>query len=171
MTKSGCCWHQFSDYIIRNNKPFPIKIVEEKYESYFVQNKIKEWNNGKYSTKIENIFFPDELEKNIVLRVLLENGKTLYLLNSNGDNLYYFYTNNNLIEMMYSDVFFYSKKNNSISFTNKDATYKIFNNKLKVDFKNKVSTILFSDSKQKGNISDIYQIFKEKNVQNLEITD
>src|SRR5690606_17578389 len=28
MTKSGCCWHQFSEFKVENNKPFPIRIEE-----------------------------------------------------------------------------------------------------------------------------------------------
>jgi len=30
-TKSGCCWHQFSEYKVENNKPVVIKIIEEGY--------------------------------------------------------------------------------------------------------------------------------------------
>jgi hypothetical protein len=29
MTKSGCCWHQYSEFKVKDNKPYPIKIIEE----------------------------------------------------------------------------------------------------------------------------------------------
>jgi len=29
MTKSGCCWHQVSEYIVENNNPKAISIVED----------------------------------------------------------------------------------------------------------------------------------------------
>jgi hypothetical protein len=45
MTKSGCCWHQFSDYIIENNKPKAIRILEddEQHEPYSIIN-VQTWN-------------------------------------------------------------------------------------------------------------------------------
>jgi hypothetical protein len=171
MTKSGCCWHQFSDFIIKNNVPIPIKIVEEQYVFNYLENKIEEWNNGKHIVKNENIFLPDDSKDQIILKFPVDNGKILYLINSDEGILYYFFTCNNLIELMYSDQFFYSKKEDTLSFTNKNSTYKIFNNRIEIDHKNKIKTLTLKDKERKGNVSDVFQIFKEKKLENLEITD
>ena len=171
MTKSGCCWHQFSEFVVKNNKPVPIKIVEQKYEGDYLVNKIEEWKNGKHTVRIENQLLIDDLQDNIVLKAVLENGKTLYLLKSNGDYLFYYFTDNDLIELMYSDKFFYSKSDNAVQFTNDDATYKIFNDRIEIDYKNKIKTAKFAKEGRLGNVSDVYQTFKEKALENLEIVD
>jgi hypothetical protein len=31
MTKSGCCWHQYSDFIVKNNNPKKVRVVTEEY--------------------------------------------------------------------------------------------------------------------------------------------
>lgn len=61
MTKSGCCWHQFSEFKIKNNKPIPIKIIERGVamngltEDYVEKNRIgNELVEKKYRYLVED---------------------------------------------------------------------------------------------------------------------
>jgi hypothetical protein len=94
----------------------------------------------------------------------------MYLIKTENNNLYYFFTKKNGdIELMYHDIFLYSKKENSLSFGIGNIKYKIFNNKIEVTV-DKSKTIINADvNTRKNNISNIYNTFKNENIQNLEI--
>ncbi len=173
MTKSGCCWHKFSHYKFQGGKLILFKSVEESFESIFAVQKITERKNGKMLT-VTKRFLPENTFKDddIFLSYELENTKQLYLLKNFKNKLHYFFTKNDgEVELDFDGIFFYSKKENSLSFENKGAFYKIYNNRIEVSFKNKITVFKANVKTRQGNMSGIYVFFKEKNIENLEIVD
>lgn len=171
MTKSTCCWHQYSDFIIKNGKPFLIYQLEEQSEPYFITNSIKKWNGSQYIFYSEKKMDEDEY-KNAIFRFQADNGKYVVLNVSENSKLqYYFLNKNKQIELFQSDIFFYSKSNNSISFETDSASYIIYNNRIEVTYDSKTSTIKADVKTRRNNISDFYAIFKESGIENLEVVD
>jgi CRISPR/Cas system-associated endoribonuclease Cas2 len=41
MTKSGCCWHQYSTFVVEDNKPKVVEIIEEVANSVEKDSEIK----------------------------------------------------------------------------------------------------------------------------------
>ncbi|MGO4710403.1 hypothetical protein AB4Y90_15130 [Chryseobacterium sp. 2TAF14] len=171
MTKSGCCWHQYSDFIIKNGDPFLIKQSEEELNisGLYFETSVKEWKN-KYITYKYKTIAADIISDYILVSYTLENNKRMYLIKTENNNLYYFFTKKNGdIELMYHDIFLYSKKENSLFFGIGNIKYKIFNNRIEVTV-DKSKTIINADvNTRKNNISTIYNTFKNENIQNLEI--
>ena len=171
MTKSGCCWHQYSDFIIKDNSPFLISEVEEQLHpnGLMFEVSFKEWKNGKYIESTENL--PALEDQKILLSYQLSGGKKMVLFMYENELQYFFLNSKGFIELHYNGTFVYSKKENSLSFENNDAQYKIFNNKIIVKHSGKSTTLSSILKSKKGNISEVYQEFKEKNIKNLEIVD
>ncbi|MCB2408144.1 XAC2610-related protein [Hymenobacter lucidus] len=49
MTKSGCCWHEWSEFIVRNNKPFLVRRVTDQMTQYpFSEHSEEVWNGSRY---------------------------------------------------------------------------------------------------------------------------
>ena len=169
MTKSGCCWHQYSDFIIKNNKPFLVREVEEQLHpnGLMLNISFKEWKDGKYIESTENL--PALENQKELLSYQLSGGKRLILFMNEDELNYFFLSSKGFIELHYDGTFFYSKKENSLSFENNEAQYKIFNNKIIVKDKGKSTTLSAISKSKKGNISAVYQEFKEKNIKNLEV--
>lgn len=175
MTKSGCCWHQYSDFMIKNNKPFLIHQVEESVNNsglYFEQN-IMDWEKGKKVTSYKDFLMNDkDLQLRILVSYTLQNGKKMSLLLSNDNHIYYFLSKkNNEIELKFNEKFYYSKKENSVSFNNASAYYTVYNDKIEVSYKGKKTIFSAITETRKKNISEIYNQFKLNNTENLEITD
>ncbi|MBO6184462.1 MAG: hypothetical protein J6O88_07185 [Chryseobacterium sp.] len=173
MTKSGCCWHQYSDFIIKNGKPFLVKQSEEALDAsgLYFETTVIEWKN-KYTTHKYQTIATDIIPDNILTSYTLENNKKMYLIKTEAKDIYYFFTKKNGdIELKYRDIFFYSKKENSLSFGSGNIKYKIFNDRIEVTVNN-VKTIINAKTKtRKNNISDIYNTYKSESLDNLEIVD
>lgn len=171
MTKSGCCWHKSSDYSIKNGKLFLIKSTEESYDGNTVTNLIKEWKNGKYITRKETQLPAADIHKdNILLHYEILNGKKLFIIKNGDNSISYFFTRgSNKVELMFEGNFFYSKSKNTLSFENNDAVYTIHNNKVVVNTGGKTYVLEAKSNSQTGNLSKIYMLFKENNIENLEI--
>lgn len=171
MTKSGCCWHQYSDYIIKDRKPFLIKQAEEALDGsgLYFETSVQEWKNKYIVYKYQTIA-SDIISDYILTNYEVENGKKMYLIKTENNQLYYFFTKKNGdIELMYRDEYFYSKKENSLSFGSGKIAYKIFNDRIEVTV-NKAKTIIYADvNTRKNDISDVYNTFKNDNIQNLQI--
>ncbi len=54
ITKSGCCWHQFSTFKVVNNIPEPILVIEKDAMNipYYTET-ITEWNNSEKTRRVE----------------------------------------------------------------------------------------------------------------------
>jgi hypothetical protein len=132
MTKSGCCWHQFSTFNVVNNKPTPIKIVEEEMSpagitwNYVAQNLIK----GKMVTSTYKMLALEVAKDDVVLSFKFENKKKMQLFKS-GTILYYSFTDaNDKIELLYHDLFHYSILENNLTFTHHNTAYIIYDDKI-----------------------------------------
>lgn len=129
MTKSGCCWHQYSVFKVENNKPVPIKIIERGFspngltEDYVEENRIGDTLvQTKYSYLVEE---NDIIE---VYSMNFDNGKkmSVYRAFAFQDYLFYVFTDkDSKIELLYRDEFVYDKKENTLIFLNKEVEYKI----------------------------------------------
>lgn len=127
MTKSGCCWHQFSEFMVQNNKPVAIKIVEESYHptgimwDYVENNRI----NGKMVETHYSLYDNEGEMENLIYYFEFNNGKKMRLLGKNGDLYYVFTDKDNKVEKFHYESFYYSTEENAIWFTTGDTTYKI----------------------------------------------
>jgi hypothetical protein len=79
ITKSGCCWHQYSEFIVDNNIPVAQKIIEvERLPPYNFVN-TKEWNDGKLTEAEERHLSWEDVKDYSVFSfdLLNDNGKAL----------------------------------------------------------------------------------------------
>ncbi|MGI4872649.1 MAG: XAC2610-related protein [Janthinobacterium lividum] len=90
MTKSGCCWHQFSQYVVRNNQPQVVKIVEESIQAPpLVETTTQRWNGKKMvRRKTITLDLADAHQKPVLSFRLAGTGKQVLLL-SDGEQLSY----------------------------------------------------------------------------------
>jgi len=129
MTKSGCCWHQFSDFKVIKNKLIAVKIVEESVNmshlfilDYIEKNRI----NGKMLEKAYSVLPKSGTDIIIVFSFKVRNNKTLQVFHSFNGLLYYAFTDSKgVIELFYTDEFVFDKNNQTLSFVNKNVKYVI----------------------------------------------
>ena len=90
MTKSGCCWHQFSEYVVRNNRPQPVSIAEEDAAHMpYMRITTQAWNGKSMVKKAQtNLDLTEEGLKIVLEFKLASNGKKVVLF-SYGDVLNY----------------------------------------------------------------------------------
>ena len=135
MTKSGCCWHQFSTFKVINNVPEPISITEEGSDFPFRIITTTQWNNGKKTKEIEKII---DLQQEGVAKIhsftLASNQKqvVLYIIDNRILN-YALIRPDKTVEFSYpietidkNPDFKINKRADSLTFKNKDAVYKIY---------------------------------------------
>ena len=91
MTKSGCCWHEYAEYTVRNNAPFQVHRVEEDMMQYpFGTTTEETWNGQRTVTRRSQIV--DLTADNVrVLGTapLLETQKRAVLLVTDSTTLHY----------------------------------------------------------------------------------
>ncbi|MFT4094322.1 MAG: hypothetical protein QM640_11850, partial [Niabella sp.] len=83
MTKSGCCWHQYSTFTVVNNEPKPLKVVEEGYKSSppaMVDVVETDYSGGKETVKTE-LFLPYDFDtaKMVLSFNIAKSGKKVLL--------------------------------------------------------------------------------------------
>lgn len=93
MTKSGCCWHQYSDFKIKNGKPFLIKQSEEALDAtgLYFETTVKEWKNKYIYYKFKTIA-ADISADYILTSYTVENAKKMYLIKKYDNDLCYLFT-------------------------------------------------------------------------------
>jgi hypothetical protein len=165
MTKSGCCWHQYSIYKIVNNKPLAIKIVEEDYTKMpYAFNTIKTWNGKKMLESYEQVL--DTANSKIIFTFIIEENKKKVVLfkDMNGLLNYCLLKNNGQVEFKYPNedkyetaMFLYilNKEGVILSFNNVSATYMIKESikgesKVEVQVNNKWYILTSVKSSEKG---------------------
>jgi len=144
-TKSGCCWHQYSEFKVEQNKPVVIKIeeiglsadgiLEEHLEKTRVGNQMVEKKHNSLSDDIDVILIYD---------LTFKDGKKMELYHAKAYQeflLYTFKAKDENIELTYTDQFVFDKNKNTLTFTNQDVTYQIYN-----------GGIIISTPKQKTNL-------------------
>jgi hypothetical protein len=93
MTKSTCCWHQYSEFIVDNNIPVAQKIVEVKWLPPYHFVNTKEWNDGKLTeTEGKHLSWEDVKAYSVVSFDLLNDGGKIFLFSFNGETLTYVIT-------------------------------------------------------------------------------
>ncbi|GHS88134.1 hypothetical protein FACS1894201_09570 [Bacteroidia bacterium] len=137
MTKSGCCWHEFSEFVVENNKPKAIKIITDEQDLPFNIFTEQTWNGKTMVKKTTKTIDIDQEEIQVILSFIVpENGKKIILYNINDRILNYALVRRDStvefsypIETVYQNPDFKfdnSSTNRSVTFLNKSATYKIY---------------------------------------------
>ncbi len=143
MTKSGCCWHQFSEFKVVNNEPKAVKIVEEGMSAEppgLVEVHTEEWKNGK---KLESntLLLPyDAYENDTLLYFDLDKNDKKVVLFTSDEYLYYaLLKTDESIEFYHPKPFYdetengyvygnftYDSDDKTLKFKNKDAEYVLY---------------------------------------------
>jgi hypothetical protein len=138
MTKDGCCWHQFSEYKIVNNIPKAVHIITEEMNLFPYATTIEETWNGKtmLKNKVTKLDLTDQDIKIILSFVIPANNKQVVLFTTNEEVLQYALLGKDSsvelsiplnAEYQNKDFQFIKGSNDeSLSFKNKNATYKIY---------------------------------------------
>ncbi|MFV0305174.1 MAG: XAC2610-related protein [Moheibacter sp.] len=141
MTKSGCCWHQYTTFRVENNIPIEYNVFEENLNpngfmwDYVVKNR-KEGRmvEQKYSILI------GEADIILVYDLTFKNDKKMEIYRAFDFEDYLFYTfkdKDDKIELFYSDQFVYDKRKNTLTFTNEGVNYLIYNEGILINLPNK----------------------------------
>jgi len=134
MTKSGCCWHQFSEFKVVNNEPKPVKVTEEAYQGYTNFLEITEITyNGDKENRTVTLYFPmEEISSRILLSFELEkNGKRAILYETDQELHYAFIQKDESVEFHFpgdaeNTGFVYDRNDRTLMFTNKSAQYQVY---------------------------------------------
>jgi hypothetical protein len=128
MTKSGCCWHQFSEYIVKKNVPVAVKIVEEdatgNNSPYFVHVTTKELIGGSMKEK-EQLYMPYDNVDTVYAFKLKKNNKTVCIFEQDSVLYYSLIRQDGSIEFYYPAPY-YDDKKETFSFMNKGTHYEIY---------------------------------------------
>jgi hypothetical protein len=137
MTKSGCCWHEYSEFILMNNKPKAIKIVTEEQDMPFAIYTEEIWSGKSMVKKTVKTIDTEQEGIEVILSFKIQkNNKQIILYNINDRMLYYaLVQKDSTVEFSYPveavyqnpDFQFDSTANNlSVIFENKNAAYKVY---------------------------------------------
>ncbi len=170
MAKSGCCWHEFSTFKLQNGDPVLQKRLTREVGAGPYFNMTEEtWINGKKHVE-ESKYLVEELsDRDRIFSFRTASGKLMQLIDYNESLVYIFSGKEEKIELMYSETFIYDRTTNSVNFTNKDAYYSIFRDRIEVNHKGRKTVIQAVEGSQKGSLKEIYARFKDQSLSNLEI--
>ena len=165
MTKSGCCWHQSATYKVEDNKPYPIKIVEEGYSASGILLEYKEQNlvNKKMVETSYETLALELNDENLVLLFEFENKKKMKVFISESILYYVFTDANDKIELIYNYIFKNSKSENNLTFTNRKTQYTIYNDKIIVKTPKNIFEMKAVPNSIKGNLTKL----KDLKIENL----
>lgn len=172
MTKDGCCWHQFSKYIVEDNKPKLIRTFTDnlKNDPLRIQT-TEEWDGKKMvesvstsinlkSESVENYFkfHVDAMNKSIIL--YNKNGHTLnYAIMDDKKNVEFYYPSDDSDQ---SEEFTYNKETGSVSFENKDTSYTIYEKSgklgINITYKGKTHQWVGNPKSRKGSIGKLLRV-------------
>lgn len=137
MTKSGCCWHQYSIFTVKDNQPQAISIVEDDASTppFFISTEEK-WDGKKMvKTTTKSFDALDNPDAVVFSFQVAKNAKQVVLLNNGNDKLIYaLLTKDGTVEFSYpatpDDPKAQFTLNNSprrtLTFGNKTATYSLY---------------------------------------------
>ena len=90
MTKSGCCWHQYSKFVVEDNAPAVEVVIEEEWYPPYFYVIFKEWADGELKITEEKYIDWEEIQDGIVLSFdLLGDDRTVVLFSLTGQSLNY----------------------------------------------------------------------------------
>ncbi len=144
MTKSGCCWHQYSTFKIVNNNPVPVKIVEEAYVSNYSPDMVEvtetSYPGGKERVKTR-LFLPYDFNesKAALVFTLSQSRKKVLLFEEEGVLFYVLLKPAESVEFSFPqaiydettgsasfDTFTFRSSPKSLVFSNKQARYELY---------------------------------------------
>jgi len=141
MTKSGCCWHQYSEFVVDKNIPVVQKTVESEWFPPYHILTTKDWNDGKLTeTKEKRLSWEDVKDYySVVSFDLLNDSGKVFLFSLNGEALTYVLTTNDGVVKLNFPVentadentkFSYMKEQSRIvlRFTDKNTEYEVYEN-------------------------------------------
>lgn len=170
MTKSGCCWHEFSEFIVVGNKPRAIKIVEEELGGLpFVKTTTQTWNGNKMvKTTSRTANFKESGDVTVLMSFKTTNNSEVVLFIYGEELQYAFVDKTGNVDFTYPHdagteqenlpfMLDAKEKQLTLSFTNKGVTYKIDeteNEKIAVliNAKGKVTTIAGNQATLNGSL-------------------
>ena len=127
MTKSGCCWHQYSDFVVRDNRPVAVRVLEVGMNANglawdYVEKKLV---GGKMQTRKYSMLDLEDQDKNVFYSFGFSNKKKARLIKNDEYISYVFTDGDGRVELIHSGTFYYSKTEGTLSFTNVGTTYRI----------------------------------------------
>ena len=160
MTKSGCCWHEFTEFIVANNKPKAIKVVTDEQDIPFVIYTEKIWNGKSMIKKSVKTIDTDQEGIEVILSFKIpKNDKQIILYNINDRMLYYALVQKDStvefsypIEAVYQSPDFQfdsTSKNFGVTFKNKNAIYQVY------ERLNEIGITIVADGKTYNWIGDL----------------
>lgn len=169
MTKSGCCWHQFSEFIVQDNKPKVVRIIVEDQQNFPYDIYSEEVWNGKKMVKTSKttLNLDEEGIKTVLSFKIDKNQKKVLLFNINDRTLNYaFIDKDDAVEFFYpaekiyqNPDFTYDPRHNTLTFKNKDATYTVHEEKENVSIEVIVGGKIYNRtgdvSTKEGTLSDL----------------
>jgi hypothetical protein len=173
MVKSGCCWHEFSEFIVIGNKPRAIKIVEEELGGLpFVKTTTQTWKGNKMvKTTSRTADFKDSGDVAVLMSFKTANNSEVVLFIYGEELQYAFVDKTGNVEFTYphdagseqeiSPFTLDAKgKQLTLSFTNKGVTYKIDeieNEKIAVliNAKGKLTAMAGNPATRKGSLRQL----------------
>lgn len=165
-TKSGCCWHQYSEFKVQNNKPIAIKIIEEGFgKEGITMDYLESTRVGTKMVEESYSYFLEDADIKELYSLDFKNGKQmkLYSVFDNQNLLYAFIDKEEIIELMYYDDFIYNTKDQTLTFNNTNVTYQIYSGGIRVSLpKKEVDIKAIKTGKSLSILSDL-------SVNNLEI--
>ncbi|MEO8650536.1 MAG: hypothetical protein ABI539_15340 [Acidobacteriota bacterium] len=134
MTKDGCCWHQYSEFIVKNNRPVAVKIVEEGMNPDGITRDLVEQTlvGGKMRRWQTRIFDAEEQKESTFYSIEFSNGKIMRLVKLDDTLIYVFTDKGNVVELIHDGAFKYSRTENVLSFTREKTTYRISTNGISI---------------------------------------
>lgn len=170
MTKSGCCWHEFSEFIVQNNKPKAVKIVTEEQAFPFYVYSEQVWNGKAMVEKTSTVLDLEEEGIQVLLSFCIpENGKkaVLYAIEQ---TLYYALIRKDStvefsfpIETGYKEFDFTldsSADKISVRFVNNSAIYTIYERKgemgMKVNMNGKTYHLTGDNKTATGSLKNLF---------------
>ena len=169
VVKSGCCWHEFSEFIVIGNKPRAIKIVEEELGGLpFVNVTTQTWNGNKMIKKTSRTANFESGDATVLMSFKTTNNSKVVLFIYGEELNYAFVDKTGNVEFTYPHdagseqenapfTLDAKEKQLTLSFTNKGVTYKIDeteNEKIAVviNAKGKVTTIAGNPATLEGSL-------------------
>ncbi|MCL2650132.1 MAG: hypothetical protein FWD60_03775 [Candidatus Azobacteroides sp.] len=169
MTKDGCCWHQYSTFIVENNKPKAIRIIEDDQTDFpFSTSSEEVWNGEKMIKTSERTIDLDEEGIQTILRFHVDkNGKDIILFNINDRTLNYVVIDKRgLVEFSYpletvyqNPDFIFDSKKSAITFKNKNVVYKVYNESgkvgIEINIDGKIYNWIGNNQTKQGTLNDL----------------
>ena len=137
MQKSGCCYHEFSEFVVENNQPKAVKISTDEQDLPFEVTTDQTWNGKEMiMNSIRTIDLEQDGIKVILAFTVPKNGKQIILYNINDRTLNYAAVNkDSAVEFYYPVETVYENPdfkfdstsiNRTVTFVNDNATYKVY---------------------------------------------